>query len=158
MSKTDLVCCLLQRSNCKLPLTEKILLEVKLLTRICHELSEIFQFQYKGYQQLIKAMPQEGNMSNIKFMQEMIKDILSTKEYTLAGIATHTLIPEEVLSDVAAGMNTDPTFEASRKIFELHISVRRNLYDEIMRKIALEYLIPQNSDLQDFNGQPLPAE
>lgn len=72
----------------------------------------------------------------------MIKDILSTNEYSLAGIATHTHIPEEVLSDVAAGMNADPTFEASRKIFELHISVRRNLYDNIMRKIALEYLSP----------------
>lgn len=152
MSKTDLVCCLLQQSIFKLPLAEKILLEVKLLNRIYHELSELFQSRYKEYQQLIKCnLNQEENMAGIRFMQEIIKDILSTKEYTLAGIATYTHIPEEVLSDVATGLNADLTFEASRKIFELHISVRRNLYDEIMRKIALEYLIPQN------NLSPIPA-
>lgn len=152
MSKTDLVCCLLQQSIFKLPLAEKILLEVKLLNRIYHELSELFQSQHKEYQQLIKCnLNQEENMAGIRFMQEIIKDILSTKEYTLAGIATYTHIPEEVLSDVATGLNADLTFEASRKIFELHISVRRNLYDEIMRKIALEYLIPQN------NLSPIPA-
>jgi hypothetical protein len=81
-------------------------------------------------------------MYNVKIMQEIVKDILSTEEYSLAGMATHTHIPEEVLSDVAAGMNTNPTFELSRKIFELHIGVRPGLYDKIMRKIALEYLSP----------------
>ena len=82
-----------------------------------------------------------------KFMQEMIEDILATDEYTLAGMATHTHIPEEVLSDVFAGRNPDPTFEASRKIFELHISVKRNMYDKIMRKIILEYLKKHHLDM-----------
>ena len=80
-------------------------------------------------------------MFGVKFMQEVINDILSTQEYSLTGIATHTQIPEDVLSDVAAGMNTNPTFDFTRKIFELHASVRRELYDQIMRKIAAEYLV-----------------
>lgn len=82
-------------------------------------------------------------MHGIKFMQEMIKDILSTQEYSLAGIATHTHIPEEVLCDVAAGINNNPTFELSRRLFELHINVRHDLYEGIMQKIVLKYLTPK---------------
>lgn len=139
MTQTDLVCHLLHRYDIKLRLAEKILLEVKLMTRLCHELTEIFKSRYKEYQKLIKFNHEE-NMKGIKFIQEVLRDILATKEYTLAGIAAYTHIPEDVLYDVAAGVNLNPTFESCRKILELHISVRRDLYDEIMRKIALEYL------------------
>lgn len=143
MSKTDLVSRLLGPKVPKLSQAEKLLLEIKLFTRICQELSEIFNSRHKEYQRLIKShLNQEEDMLGVKFMQEMIRDILSTGEYSLAGIATHTHIPEEVLSDVTTGMNANPTFELSRKIFELHIGVRRSLYDEIMRKIILEYLKP----------------
>lgn len=108
---------------------------------MCHELTEVFMSRYKEYQQLIKAESNlEGNMRSIQFIQEMIRDILVTEEYSLEGIAVHTGIPEEVLSDVAAGVNTDPTFYLSKKLFELHIGVRRDLYDGIMRKMASEYL------------------
>lgn len=142
MPKTDLVCCLLRERVLKLSQAEKILLEIKLFTRIYHELLDVFKSRYKEYQQLIKSDTiQEESMSSRKFMQEMIKDILSSKEYSLTGIASHTRIPEEVLCDVAAGMNTNPTLDLSRKIFELHIEVRHDLYDGIMRKIASEYLI-----------------
>lgn len=107
MSKTDLTYCLLGSQTAKLSPTEKVLLEIKLLNCIYYELCEIFQARHKEYQQLIKSnFDQEDNMYGIKFMQEMIKDILSTKEYSLAGIATHTHIPEEVLCDVASGINT----------------------------------------------------
>lgn len=143
MSKTNFSYYLLKKYNIKLQFPEKNLLEINLLVRVYHELSKIFQSQYKKYQQLIKSNPnQEEHMSSMKFMPEMIKDILSTKEYTMTGIANQTHIPEEVLFDVVSGINNDTTFETSIKIFELHISVRRNLYDEIMRKIALEYLTP----------------
>lgn len=112
-----------------------MLLEMKLFTHICKELSEIYHSRYRDYLQLIKSnFYQEESMCGIKFMQEVIKDILSTEEYSLAGIANHTHIPEDVLSDVAAGMNTNPTFELSKKLFELHIMVRSELYDGIMKK------------------------
>ncbi|EKD53662.1 MAG: hypothetical protein ACD_60C00162G0017 [uncultured bacterium] len=141
MSKTDLLRCLFRQHNNKLPRTQKLLLEIKLLTHICQELIEIFESRYKGYQRLVKFdNKQEENMASVKLMQEMIKDILSTNEYSLAGIAAYTHIPEEVLSDVVSGMNADLTFETSKKIFELHISIRRNMYDEIMRKIIAEFI------------------
>ena len=79
-------------------------------------------------------------MCSSHFMQDIIKDILATNEYSLTGIATHTQIPEEILTDLIIGTNNNPTFESSKKIFELHISVRPKLYDEIMKKIAFEYL------------------
>lgn len=143
MTKTDLVGCLVRRNCCKASQTEKFLLEVKILTRICHELSEIFQSRYMDYLSLIKSnSDKEDNMYSTKIIQEVVKDILSTGEYTLAGIANHTRIPIEVLSDLVGGINTNPTFELSRKLFELHIMVRRALYDEIMKKIVSEYLDP----------------
>ena len=124
-------------------MAEKILLEINLLNCIYYELCEIFKARHKEYQRLIKSnFDQEDSMYNVKFMQEMIKDILSTQEYSLAGIAAHTHIPEEVLYDVASGMNSNPTFELSRRLFELHINVRHDLYQGIMQKIALKYLKP----------------
>jgi hypothetical protein len=115
---------------------EKKLLENELFFLVYRELCEIFNYQYKDYKRLIPFnQDQERNMFYMNFTQEMIKDILSTEEYSLTGIATHTHIPEEVLSDVASGMNTNPTFELSRKLFELHMVVRRDLYRKIMDKI-----------------------
>jgi hypothetical protein len=143
MSKTDLVNCLLQLNKHKLTSIEKILIETILLTRIYQELANIFTSRYTCYQSLIKSNlnQEEGTMNRVQFMQEVIKDILSTNEYSLQGIATYTQIPEDVLSDVAMGMNPNPTFEFSRKLFELHIMVRRNLYDGIMRKIVADYKV-----------------
>jgi len=141
MSKMGFLFCSLNQGNCRLSPAEKILLEVKLFIHLYHELSDIFMSRYMGYQKLIKY-DQEKNMNGIKFMQEVIKDILSTEEYSLAGIANYTRIPEDVLSDIAAGMNANPTLELSRKLFELHVTVRRELYDRIMRKFASKYLMP----------------
>lgn len=141
MSKTDLVCCLLGQLAFKLSHAEKLLLEINLFTRLCNELSEIFTSQHKEYWKLINSyFNRKENMGHVKLIQEIIKDILSTKEYSLSGISHHTHIPEEVLYEIAVGINTNPTFELSRKIFELHIDLRRNLYDEIMRKFTSEHL------------------
>ncbi len=140
MSKTDLVFCVLKRINNSLSQVEKILLEIKLVTHFYGELSAIFKSRYQSYQKLIKS--KEESMCSVKLMQEIINDILSTEEYSLSGIANHTHIPEEVLSDIASGINPNPTFDLSRKLFELHATVRRDLYDQVMRKVASEYLAP----------------
>lgn len=134
----DLISYLLKLEDCKLSKIEKLLLEIKLLTEIFNELYEIFNNRYKAYQVLLKSN-KENNMFGINITQEMIKDILATEEYSLAGIATSTCIPEEVLYEVASGINNNPTLEVSRKLFELHMTVRRNLYDTIMQKILSSY-------------------
>lgn len=140
MSKMDLLTYFLRLERCNLSLVEKKLLEIKLFFLIYRELFEIFKYQYRDYKRLIPfSQYQERDMFYINFTQEMIKDILSTEEYSLTGIATHTNIPEEVLSDIASGMNTNPTLELSRKLFELHMIVRRDLYKKIIDKILSEY-------------------
>jgi hypothetical protein len=139
--RMDLVSYLLRIERCNLSKIEKMLLEIKLFILVYRELCEIFKHQYKDYIRLIPFNHhQESDMFSVNFTQEMIKDILSTEEYSLSGIATHTHIPEEVLSDVASGMNTNPTFELSRKLFELHMIVRRDLYSKIINKIISGYL------------------
>ena len=93
MSKTDLVFCLLQERSYKLSQAEKILSEVNLLVRIYHELSQLLLSHFLDYQKLIKSSYiQEENMISVKFMQEIIRDILSTEEYSISGIANHTHI------------------------------------------------------------------
>lgn len=139
MAKIDLVSYLLRLDKHCLSKTEKILLETRLFISIYIELLETFKNQYKEYRMLIKSNHRDGK-SYINFTQEVLKDILSTEEYSLAGIAVHTSIPEDVLFDIAIGTNTNPTLDLSRKLFELHVTVRRNLYDKILEKIISEYL------------------
>ena len=142
MPKTDLVGNLLRERANKLSKIEKLVLEVILITKTHQELSQFFDYPHQQYQRLMKSNHnKEEKMSNINLTQEMIKDVLATQTYTLSGIATHTHIPTEVLSDVASGMNNNPSLELSKRIFEIHMEVRREFYTEIMRKIVSEYLI-----------------
>lgn len=138
MSKMDLFCNILKNFKSDISPIEKILLEAKIIINIYRELSTIFKSRYENYQKLIKS--QEEYMLNVNFMKEIINDIISSEEYSLTGIANYTSSPEEVLSDIAAGINTNPTFVLSMKIFELHATVRPDLYNRVMRKVVSEYI------------------
>ena len=119
---------------------EKLVLEAKFLTTVYKELEEIFKSRYKNYLRLIKSShDKEENMFFTNFLRELIYDIVSTEEYSLNGIATYAHIPEEVLYDIITGINLNPTFDVSRKLFELHAHVRRDFYQEITRKFLLEF-------------------
>lgn len=150
MTKIDLATYLLRLDNYKLSKTESLLLETKLSISIFNELLEIFKCQYRDYLNLIKYY-QEESMFCMNLAQEMIKDILSTEEYSLQGIAIYTDIPEEVLLEIASGINKNPTFDSSRKLFELHVMVRRNLYDNIIEKIMLDYLAQRGKYIASKN-------
>lgn len=140
MSKPDLVFYLFRQDCNKLTQLERLIMEIVLVIRVYKELSEIFINRQKKFQMLTrKYFKKEDDMNDVKFMREMVNDILSTNEYSLSGIANCTHIPEDVLTDLAAGLNDNPTFELSRKLFELHASVRKDLYDGIMRKIISEF-------------------
>ena len=151
MSKTDLVSNLLRERARKLSKVEKLVLEIILITRIHQESSRFFGYSYQQYERLVKSnhfevcveralKDKEEKVSNMNLMQEIIKDVLATKAYTISGMATHTHIPMDILSDVASGMNANPSLELSKRIFELHMEVRREFYNEIMRKIVSDYL------------------
>src|SRR3990167_10282700 len=100
MSKTDLVGNLLRERANKLSKVEKLILEIILITRIHQELSPVFSYPHEQYKRLIRSTHSQNqgeNMKNISLIQEIIKDVLATKAYTLSGMATHTHIPTEVL-------------------------------------------------------------
>lgn len=120
---------------------EAFILEAILFTHICNILKDFFRDQYKDYFRLIKfSMEMEDAMLDANFICFIIKDILLTEEYTLSGIANYTLTPEEVVYEVAIGCNTSPSAFFVQRIIELHRSVRPDLYNAIIKKIAEDYL------------------
>ncbi|EKD75381.1 MAG: hypothetical protein ACD_44C00148G0006 [uncultured bacterium] len=118
---------------------EKILLEAELFTRVCEELKKIFKVPYKNYFSLMKFnIEMENTVMETNYVRCIINDILATEEYSLAGIAYYTDKPQDVIIDIAAGKNSDPSSSLLRKIIELHRSVRPTLYQEIIKKIMLD--------------------
>jgi hypothetical protein len=121
---------------------EILILEAELITRIHDELREFFREKYKDYFQLMKfSIKMENRMLNKNLISNLVKDILISQQYTSEGIAYYANTFEEVINDIASGINIDPSFPLGHRIIELHRTVRPNLYRELMRKIANEYLI-----------------
>lgn len=120
---------------------ELLILEAELYVRICEGLKEAFSEQYKDYFRLMNTPNEkESYMLESNFVSSIVKDILSTQEYTLQGIAEYTDFHEDVVVDVIAGRNVCPSSAFLKRIIELHRSVRSDLYKTIMKKIAVEYL------------------
>ncbi len=119
---------------------ENLILEAKLFTHICEELKEIIRAHYKDYFELMKFNEDKENMMiEAEFLRCVINDILSTEEYSLLGIAQYTDTPEDVVQEVITGNNSNPSFAFSRRIIELHCSVRPDVYQGIMKKIKEKY-------------------
>lgn len=118
---------------------ENLILEAKLFTQICEELKEIIKTHYKDYFQLMKFNEDTENMMiEAEFLRCVINDILSTEEYSPLGIANYTNTPEDVVHEVITGNNINPSFAFSRRIIELHRTVRPEIYQSIMKKISGE--------------------
>ncbi len=142
MSSTQPLCHLVGINSQKLSKNENILLEAELFSRLCEELKNIFREQYQRYFDLLKFdREREDTMLEASFLRFLLNDILLTEEYSLEGIAYYTQIPEDVICDVMAGTNSAPSLPLSRKIIDLHRSVRPNLYREIIKKILDQHLI-----------------
>jgi len=119
---------------------ESALLEADLLELICAQLLEAFRIIQKEYFQLMKfTLEMENHMLETQFIQLIIRDILQTGEYTLQGIALYTNIQEDVINELASGINSCPSLIAFRKILEIHKSVRLDVYDAIRKKLISKY-------------------
>ena len=119
---------------------ESLILEADVFTRICGILKEIFKMQYKNYFRIMKFNSDlEDEIMESEVVRCIINDILSTEEYSLAGIAYYTNMPEDVIYEVAIGKNTDPSSSLLRKIVVLHRLVRPDLYQMLMGKMVTEY-------------------
>lgn len=136
MSAMEPLCRLIGAKTSMLTKEENILLEAELFTRICEELKEIFREQHRDYFRLMKfTIEKEKAMLEAKFVRLIIKDILSTDEYNLKGIAYYTDTYEDVVEEVVTGRNTSPSATFLQRLIDLHRSVRRDLYDIIIKKI-----------------------
>lgn len=132
---------LIRINAAKLSKEECILLEAELFVRICEELKEVFRKQHKDYFRFMKfSLNMENTMLESNFIRLIIKDIMSTGEYTLQGIACYTDTHEDIIHELAAGLNTKPLATCLWKTIELHRSVRPELYNAIVKKVASEYV------------------
>lgn len=115
---------------------ENLLLELELFSRICEELKELFREKYKNYFYLMNlTIEKENHMLESSLIQFIINDILATGEYTLKGIARYTGSFEDVVVESMTGVNKYPSAIFLRKLIDLHRSVRRDVYDLIMKKV-----------------------
>lgn len=140
MSARESLCSLMEINSQNFSKEEILLLEAEILVRIHKELLEIFKKEHAEYFNFIKFTSEmEKDMLETNFISLIIKDILSTDYYTLEGIAYTTKIHEDILSDLASGINTQPSANSLLKLIELHISVRKDLYDVIRKKLTKEF-------------------
>jgi hypothetical protein len=141
MPATEPFCRLIGVNPNKLTKEESYLVEAELFTRICNELMEIFKIQYKDDPLLLKTnIEMESAMFDINFIRLIIRDILSTDEYSIQGIAIYTDTHEDVVCEVITGRNLSPSATFFRRIIELHRSVKRDVYNSIIKKITTQYL------------------
>lgn len=125
----------------KLSKEENIYLEAELFVCVYELIKDFFKTEYRNYFDLMKySTEMESAMLEANFIRLMIKDILATDEYTLSGIAYYTETPEEIICEILTSANPRPSATFLRKIIELHRQVKRDLYQEIKRKILTEHL------------------
>jgi len=121
--------------------SELIFVEASFLLSICKQLKEMFRKQYHEYFRLLKfTTKMEDAMLDADVICFMIKDILSTDEYNLQGIAYYINVHEDIIYEIIIGKNNNPSSILLQRIIDLHRSVRPDLYSEIIKKIALDYL------------------
>jgi hypothetical protein len=141
MPATEFLCQLIGIDPRKFSKEENILLEAELFTRLCGELEGIFKERYKNYLRVIKFdINKESDVREDNLVCCIVNDILSTKEYTLEGIAQYADLPEDVIYEASLGANKAPSTTLFRRVIELHRMVRPELYRQLMDKLTTEYL------------------
>ncbi|MDR3490821.1 MAG: hypothetical protein P4M12_02115 [Gammaproteobacteria bacterium] len=141
MASPEPLCNLLGVNSKKLTREENFILEAELYSRICEEIKDIYKVEHKNYFRILKMNAEmEKAMIESNFIRCVINDILATKEYTLSGIACYTKIPEDILYEIATGSNEYPILDLSRRVIELHRSVRADLYRNVVKKNIVEDL------------------
>lgn len=143
MPATEPLCHLIGINRSKLSKIEYLLLEAEIYIRICEGLREYFRKQYKDYFYVMKfTIEMENTMLETNLVRLITHDILTTEEYNLNGIACYSDTPEDVIQEVIDGRNVRPSANFLWKLIELHQSVRRDLYDAIIKKIITQELAP----------------
>ncbi len=141
MAATELLANLVGINSAQLSKEEVLIIEAELFTAVCEVLKEFFRVQNQAYFKLMRfSIEKENAMLEANFVRLVIKDILATGEYSLSGVACYTDTHEDVIHEVIDGRNTNPSATLLRRCIDLHRTVRRELYQAIMKKIAVEYM------------------
>jgi CTP:phosphocholine cytidylyltransferase-like protein len=142
MSAIEPLCHLIGIKPGKLSRIEYFLLESEIFRCICDGLKEFFRKKYRDYFDLMKFnLEKENKMLENNLVRFVTNDILSTKEYNLHGIAYYSDTPADVIQEVIDGRNSRPSATFLWRMIELHRSVRRELYDAIIKEIINNYLL-----------------
>lgn len=92
-------------------------------------------------QELILLYRAEENMEvpmvSSPVVRGLVNDLLLNNDYTVQGLAHYTGYPEDVIYDLASGLNLNPTLALSTKIIELHAIARRDLYSDLIKRIIV---------------------
>lgn len=134
MAAIEKLCHLLGGNPKYLSYEENLLLEADLFTQICHTLETLYKTEINQFSVNTKA-GKTIFMLETQLLSFVINDILRTEDYSLTGIAYQTQIPEEVIYDILIGKNHSPSLDTSRRIIDLHRSVRPELYRAVIRKV-----------------------
>ncbi len=115
---------------------ELIIVENEIFALVVNELPRLtsdqmlnFNVSFHGIKNQEKVMPADS------FLQFVLRDLVASGEYTVLGIARYTGVPEEVVFEVVAGRNTNPSWGFVRKVIDLHRLARRELYQFVVSKI-----------------------
>ncbi|TAK73112.1 MAG: hypothetical protein EPO11_08990 [Gammaproteobacteria bacterium] len=115
---------------------ERLALKNYIWHRLYQGIRRFYARQHNKYLKLVNhECKQENDMNDGQLIRYLIRDILETGEYTLEGIAAYVRVPLDVIVDIVSGVKTDPSFELSRGVIELHISVKRSYYHVLIRKL-----------------------
>lgn len=106
----------------KLSKEESRLLEAALFWSLCNELNH-------------STIIEDTDMSDENLVRCLINDLMNTGDYSLPGLACYTDTPEEVVHDIAAGINKRPSLFLARRVIELHKVARKEVYTKILDKI-----------------------
>jgi len=120
---------------------ENFLLELDLLVRLCEKLNDFFTEHHKDFIAMKFNTDLENANLEAKLLYLIIWDIQSTQEYTVEGMARYIDTYEDVIIEVFSGRNKHPSATLLRKTIELHRTIRRELYNSIIKKIVSEYLM-----------------
>ena len=112
----------------KYSVREKRILELLLYKYIYDEMHHRLEENY--------FFKEEHEMVDGYLIRSLVNDLLINKDYSISGLACYTGIPEDVIYDISAGINNDPTITVSNKIIGLHFMARRELYVSFVKRFT----------------------
>jgi hypothetical protein len=114
--------------------SELQLIEAEVAICLINELSVLFDLSYEV--SFASSDLKGGNMLDFNILRKMLHEILLNEEYTLDAIVRYTGFHEDAIHEVAAGLNTNPSFFLFYRLVELHRLARRDLYAGVREKIC----------------------